>query len=342
MEANYRCHHSERGFSLIELLIALTIGVIIASAMAGLYTQLLSSREQVNRTSQRIENGRYALDAMADDIRVAGYFGDLSPATTTTWSTADPCAATLADLQAQWSPSGPTLPVPIMGYEGHGLTPAAPACLTNRKANTDIVAIRRVATTVVAPASVSGTAAMQVSTKTSFCSTPDPSSFVISNAAGDLVLHQTNCTGLAMTRALVVRIYYVATCNICSGTGVDTTPTLKVAELANGAFTIRSVSPGIDDLHLEYGIDSSSNDGSTDEYRLSTNNGTVDTKNWQDVVSAKVYVIARDLQDAPNYTNNDTFTLGTKTVAAFADHVKRNVASTTVRLTNVSGRRELP
>lgn len=349
-------HQSLRGFSLIELLIVIVISGIIAAAMASLFAESSKTRQQVNRTSERIENGRYALESIADDVRLAGFFGDLSPASNTTWSAADwatenPCAASLANLQQHWNAATPKLPTPVIGYETHGTTATAPSCLSNfkpsssdsTKLGSDAIVVRRVSTTAVAAAAISGTAALQVSTQTSFCTSKDPNAYVISDTAGGLTLHRWDCTSTAVARSLVTKIYYIASCNICSGSGADTTPTLKVAELVNGAFVSRSLAPGIDQIHFEYGIDTTTGgDGGTDEYRLATNDGLVDTKNWADVMSVKIYVLAREVQENKDYTDTQTYTMGSKTIAAFNDHYKRNVLSTTVRLTNVSGRRELP
>jgi type IV pilus assembly protein PilW len=138
---------------------------------------------------------------------------------------------------------------------------------------------------------------------------------------------------------LVVRIYYIATCNVCSGTNADTIPTLKMAELMNGSFAVRPIAPGIDHLHLEYGLDVDA-DGSVDEYRLSTNDNKVDTRDWSDVLAVRAYVLARDLEKTPGYTDTESYTLGSKTITAFGDDVKRHVSSTTIRLLNMAASRE--
>lgn len=59
-------------------------------------------------------------------------------------------------------------------------------------------------------------------------------------------------------------------------------------------------------------------------------------------VAAKVHILARSREESPGHTDKKTYALGTSTVPAFNDHFKRHVFSTTVRLTNVSGRRETP
>jgi Tfp pilus assembly protein PilW len=60
------------------------------------------------------------------------------------------------------------------------------------------------------------------------------------------------------------------------------------------------------------------------------------------VVTVKLYVLARSRDKSPGYTDSKTYKLGSATLGPFNDGYKRHVFSTTVRLTNVSGRRETP
>ncbi len=70
----------QQGFSLIELMISITIGLIL---MTGVVQMFLSSK-QVFSTQQGIsriqETGRLAIDFLANDIRQAGYMGCISRA----------------------------------------------------------------------------------------------------------------------------------------------------------------------------------------------------------------------------------------------------------------------
>lgn len=65
----------QTGFSLMELMIAITIGFIVVAGVGYLY---LGSR-QTFRTQDNLstiqENSRFALDTMSRDIRMAGYIG---------------------------------------------------------------------------------------------------------------------------------------------------------------------------------------------------------------------------------------------------------------------------
>ena len=60
------------------------------------------------------------------------------------------------------------------------------------------------------------------------------------------------------------------------------------------------------------------------------------------VVAVKLYVLARNRDATPGYTDTKTYSLGATTLGPFNDNFKRHVFSTTVRLTNISGRRETP
>ena len=61
------------------------------------------------------------------------------------------------------------------------------------------------------------------------------------------------------------------------------------------------------------------------------------------VTSARIYVLARSREASPNYTDTKTYTLGSAgDVGPFNDNFKRHVFTTTVRLTNVAGRRVTP
>lgn len=76
----------QQGFSLVELMVAMTIGFIVVAAVGYVY---LSSRQSFRLTdsmSRMQENGRLAIETLARDVRMAGYVGcgNLKNATVTT------------------------------------------------------------------------------------------------------------------------------------------------------------------------------------------------------------------------------------------------------------------
>ena len=60
------------------------------------------------------------------------------------------------------------------------------------------------------------------------------------------------------------------------------------------------------------------------------------------VVAVKLFVLARSSEASPGHTDTRTYQLGGATLGPFNDHYKRHAFSTSVRLSNVTGRRETP
>ena len=359
---------SQCGVTLIEVLVALVISMVIAASMASLFARSVQSRTQIDREGQRIEAGRYALDMLTDDLRMAGFYGDYLPrsatgfpwpsvsSATATWTIPEPCSTTVASLG--WANSGTVnVPVHITGYEAHPALKTDPAvalptaltgCLPNYKSGTDVVVVRRVSTQPFAPADA-GAPVGDVFLQGSLCTGAADSGlpFILGAKAAsgsNFTLHQLNCTALGKIRKYVVRIYYIATCDVCSPT--DNLPTLKVAELANSGglqIAVRSVTPGVENLHLEFGVDTTG-DGAADGFQVS-NADPINTPpfNWQDVVSVKVYALTRDQDTTAGYSSSKEFPMGARTLVITPnDAYKRSVFASTIRSVNPSGARELP
>ncbi|MEM7194553.1 MAG: PilW family protein [Pseudomonadota bacterium] len=63
------------GFTLIELMIALLVSLIILGALSVVYSSAFRTNRFQDGLQRLNENGRYALELMARDIRMAGYYG---------------------------------------------------------------------------------------------------------------------------------------------------------------------------------------------------------------------------------------------------------------------------
>ena len=95
-----------RGFSLVELMVAITIGAIILAGAVTLFVNNRDTYKTTNELSRLQETARYALHMMVKDIRMAGYFGCADRLDTVT----DNNGAAPGDL---WNPANP-----IEGWEG--------------------------------------------------------------------------------------------------------------------------------------------------------------------------------------------------------------------------------
>ena len=73
----------ESGFTLLELLIAMTLGVLIIAGMVQLYGSVVSGATTANQASSLSETGTIALYRITDSIRQAGY-GEICCSNTST------------------------------------------------------------------------------------------------------------------------------------------------------------------------------------------------------------------------------------------------------------------
>lgn len=65
----------QRGFSLVELMVAITIGFVVVAAVGYVYLSARQSFRTTDNMSRMQENARLAIETLARDVRVAGYIG---------------------------------------------------------------------------------------------------------------------------------------------------------------------------------------------------------------------------------------------------------------------------
>src|SRR3990172_3522599 len=74
----------QRGLSLIELMISITIGLLILVSLSSLFINQSKARAELDKSNRMIDNGRYALQLLSNNLRMAGFFDRYSPSGTPT------------------------------------------------------------------------------------------------------------------------------------------------------------------------------------------------------------------------------------------------------------------
>src|SRR5690348_11164009 len=87
-----------RGFSLVELMVSLTIGLLLLTALAVIFSNSSRMQKEVTLAAQQIENGRYAIDLVSEDLHHAGFWGYFGGSMTPPGALPDPCALDAASL----------------------------------------------------------------------------------------------------------------------------------------------------------------------------------------------------------------------------------------------------
>jgi len=69
MRARLRRARAEEGFTLVELLVAASLGAVVMSAVAMLVISAVKGQPQISRQSQNITTARWVLDRLTHEIR---------------------------------------------------------------------------------------------------------------------------------------------------------------------------------------------------------------------------------------------------------------------------------
>jgi type IV pilus assembly protein PilW len=327
----------QQGLTLIELMIGLTLGMIVSAGLLGLFANAAQQSQNLSRASAQIENGRYVVELLQDEVRMAGFVGELSTRSVD-YSSPDPCSTAPAGAFAYNAAAANTTTVPA-AVQGIGSAEVL-GCLSHRRAGTAALVLRRVSTSSTAAASLVATNA-QYAVQYSFCKLDPINPLVYGTDKTAFTLRDKACTGLAPVRSYISQVYFIADCNDCSGGG-DGVPTLKRVELQVDGLVETALADGVENLQFEYGFDTNA-DGNVDEYHTALGASGA-TASWGNVMAVRVHVITRSTDKASGggLAAAQRFTFGQlpAVIDTSNDGYIRRSYSTAVRLMNPAGARE--
>ncbi|SDZ10612.1 type IV pilus assembly protein PilW [Variovorax sp. YR634] len=368
----------QRGLTLIELMVAVTIMLIVVAALLALFLNVSNTQREMERVNRQIESGRLSVFVLENELTHAGFwenympqFDDLTvngvPEHVPTGTPPDPC---LPYSLVNWTDDykRELLDLPVQSYE---TVPASCTdLLKNKKANTDVLVVRHAETCLPGAPNCEADIAGNLYFQSSLCGTQKPSSFDLSTAGFGNMLKK-DCTTPSPKRKLVADIYYVRDYADTVGDGVPTLARSRF-DFVGGALAQQPPVPlieGVEGFRVEFGLDTIGKTSAAVNYaaaidwadpavRLTPANrgdGSPDgsfvhcsvaapctADQLVNVVAVKLHVLARSTEVSPGHTDTRTYNLGSATLGPFNDHYKRHAFSTTVRLTNVTGRRETP
>ncbi len=333
----------QRGLSLIELMISMAIGLFLLAGLVGVFVNSSQTSAELQKSSAQLENGRYAMQTIGEDLSLAGFYGYYGPSAAT--ATPDPCSTTIADLT-----NG--MKLPVFGVKGADALWSGHLCLPdeNRLAGTGVIVVRRADTIVTTGSNfVVGETYMQANANPDDPANPKVAVATATTgtvgSTGTYSLRLKDNATPAPVRKVHTHIYFISPCSQpleCTGTATDDgIPTLKRIEISSaaaGGYTVVPIAEGIENLQFEYGIDADS-DGAPETPFVDL---PPSAAAWSNVVAVQVYLLARNIEKTPGYTDGKTYNLGAATSVTPADNYKRHAYSSLVRIVNNSQRRETP
>ena len=135
------------GYTLLELMVSITIGLIVLACLVTLFAGNSRQRGEIERANEQTENGRFALQLLSDDLRDAGYLGSFNPGTV---AGPNPQLVIPTALPNVCATDVPTLNSAIaLSVQGYDDGASVPACLADVRVATDILVVRRASTCAV-------------------------------------------------------------------------------------------------------------------------------------------------------------------------------------------------
>src|SRR6059058_4051612 len=285
------------GLTLVELLVAMTIGLVLMIGATQVYVDS-SKSYAVNETTARLqENARYAMSVLEPDMRMSGYWG-LTNVSDGIGGKALPTDAQLTLGAPAASKCGVNFPL-LLGFPVQGTNDSyAATCAASTAAmpNADTITVRRASAITVPPATASGPLRI--------CSTRT-SGVLVTDITGGTDINGALCQNVnAQINNLIVNLYYVDQSSSQAGV-----PSLRRKALNAGpAFQDDEIVPGVEDLQVQYGVDLSGGfgaaNGAASEYLNAgaalTNlltNATPPSQFPAQIASVRIWLLVRS--DAP-------------------------------------------
>jgi type IV pilus assembly protein PilW len=307
-----------RGFSLVELMVALTIGLIILAAVSMLFVSSKKTYTSQDNLARLQENARFAMQFLIKDLRLAGYYGCID----------DINADTVGNTLNNSTDFAYNAQVPIEGVNNIGGSEASPTGTwypsagttmpTNAMPNTDAVAIRMAdssssiylntempnTSAVLKVNSISGLSEGDI-VMVSDCASADILQITQLNSTDPHIVHNTGAETPGNERKELSKAYSPATSPDGTRVMKFTTRTYFIRAGASGnpalfrqdlAGTPVELVDGIERLQILYGKDTD-NDGAPNLYLQAGAAGLQSAADWSTVVSARVGVLARTVSD---------------------------------------------
>lgn len=291
----------ESGLSLVELMVSLTIGLILMVGVGYVYMGTRASFKQQDALARMQENARYVFEVLSNDLRMTGFAGSL-------------CGLAESEVDnkldaGQWY--GDVFGLPVKGYEN--ASSSAPGVSATVYAGDALHILHADSTSEyvvsadTAPGAVmtfdAGANPANGDVVATGCGNAKPrAAFAMNGKVNGLA---TTIMAKSRIYPLVANLYYIRLRDTGSAISSGNPPALY---RKTGAGATEELVEGIEDMQIEYGVDTSSpavcsnNDGGVDAYvKADDVESTVPcasaAEDWKKVLSVRVKLTMRSTED---------------------------------------------
>jgi type IV pilus assembly protein PilW len=317
--------NTERGFTMVELMIAMALSLVLGVAITTIFANNSYSFNQDENVLRMQDDARHALREIAFEISMAGHYADLLlpgsivPDTSLTLGVdCGPVGAPEWMYQMQAPGTDQNLSLAALDNATSATAAANHTCITGTEFvdGTDVVSIKR-----VAGARTAVPQAGQVYLRTN-------------GTVGLLFREPASATPPVVVAAPMAdwayrpSISFIRNFSNAPGDGI---PALckKTLRGAGPSMLTECLAAGIENLQIEYGIDIS-DDGNPNVFLADPT-----LAQMQNVVSARIFLLARTTNVDRRYRNTKTYNVSNAPAYTPDDSFHRRVVSTTVSIQNI-------
>ncbi|NOU50636.1 pilus assembly protein PilW [Pseudoalteromonas sp. JBTF-M23] len=321
-----------KGFSIVELLIALFIGVLILGGVGATYVSMKVTTRDTMVIGEMQETGRLALDILKRDIEQVGFWGTFYEEgfSETNVTMADGIANPRGDCFGGIN-NGSFPSIDPTNFRSVFATLATSSdvlnCISNAKKNTDVVQFKFLEGKQLAKSSD------MASNRYYFIA--DQEQAIFTSGVQKTALPTINSTLWPYSH----HVYYVTEQEVTIRDQKLMIPVLSRKRLTvDGGMRVEVVMEGVEDIRFVFGLDTDA-DYRVDSYRSTEDMKASDWERLNGILTVQIFVLVRALEPDPDLSlKNRTYTLGSdpdKRVHNVTDNFRRTVFSTTVRLNNM-------
>ena len=342
-----------RGFTIIEWMITITIGLFIIAALLAIFVSNQQTTKSSTDNGELVDNGRLAINIISRDLGLVGFWGDFTGvdididstaflSTNSSIDSSEDCLNTAkggsgsfptstTTLQSLWALVASTTPSVNLNCIGIDDSESYSLSDTDGDKSSDILDLKYLNPSIVCSKDTDSTAcAAKLDENYFYAATTQQK---IKWIAGDETPPSLSDMANRRVWRYIHQLYFVHTYSS------DSIPYLYQTILGgtNGqsfSGNTQRLVPGIERIKIFLAVDTSSTQDYIVDRYLAPADVTQTQWNEGRVLGAKIYVLARSTKADSSYTNSNTYQLGNDSFTASGDHFRRLLLQATVSFPN--------
>jgi type IV pilus assembly protein PilW len=334
-----------RGYSLIELMISITLGLIIISGLLAVFVNSSAAYKTNERTAEVQSNGRFAMGVLKDDLRAAGFKGYSWALPNTPTTTLTPIGNECLETGAVAGSFVSNIRQGIWGTKDSN--PFAANCIPrSHYARGEVLVIRKLSAIAEATLAAdrfyyrSNYASGEVFRGVPASACPAPQSTYAAPFNKEPCLAGNAGVDL-LNFPVEIHVYFIRAYTDSAAESPLAPALCRVTLRSDGSMAEEIVATGIEDMRIQYAR--TLTDQTTQYFEadhISGSSAATGVTEWDDVNAVRIWLLARTTSTEPGYANTTVYSLGSSTFPRHpsatpnADAYRRQLFNTVVQLRN--------